>query len=175
MPGVTETRTLILLRHAHAEAARPGHRDVDRRLDDRGEAEADGVGDFLRERGTSVDRVLCSPATRTRQTLERLGLDAPAEFVPLLYEAGSEEILELVAATDVPTVLVVGHAPGLPGVVYDVADPLSSVPAAAEAVADRFPPAALAVLTVPGSWEEPSSARLVGVRLPSGRQGRFVG
>ena len=100
---------------------------------------------------------------------------APSEFVPLLYEAGSEEILELVATADVPTVLVVGHAPGLPGVVYDVADPASSVPAAAEAVTDRFPPATLAVLTVPGSWDDPSAARLVAVRLPSGRQGRYIG
>ncbi|SDR76228.1 phosphohistidine phosphatase [Friedmanniella luteola] len=169
---MTTTRTLLLLRHATAEPARPGHADADRRLSSRGEAEADGVGAFLREQGLVVDRVLCSPAVRTRQTLERLGLDAPVELVPLLYQAGSDEVLELVAAADVATVLVVGHAPAVPGVVYDVADPGSSSPAASAAVADRFPPATLARLEVAGSWADPSSAVLVEVRLPAGADGQ---
>ena len=42
---MTELRTLLLLRHGHAEEVRAGHRDADRRLDERGEAGADGVGD----------------------------------------------------------------------------------------------------------------------------------
>jgi phosphohistidine phosphatase len=171
---VTTTRTLLLLRHASAEPARPGHRDADRRLSRRGEAEADGVGTFLRDTGLVVNRVLCSPAVRATQTLERLGLDAPTELVPLLYEAGSDEVLELVAAADATTVLVVGHAPAVPGVVYDVTDPGSSSSAAAAAIADRFPPGTLARLEVDGSWADPSGARLVEVWLPPGRRGPHV-
>ena len=171
---MTTTRTLLLLRHATAEPARPGHRDADRRLSPRGEVEADGVGAFLRDRGVLPDRVLCSPATRTRQTLERLGLDVPVELVPLLYQAGSDEVLELVAAADVGTVLVVGHAPAVPGVVYDVADPGTSSPAASAAAAGRFPPATLARLEVVGDWSDPSTARLVEVRLPAGAEGRLL-
>lgn len=171
---MTATRTLLLLRHASAEPARPGHRDADRRLSPRGEAEADGVGAFLRDLGLVVDRVLCSPAVRATQTLERLGLQAPTELVPLLYAAGSDEVLELAAAADVTTVLVVGHAPAVPGVVYDVTDPGSSSPAAAAAIADRFPPATLARLEVERSWADPSSATLVGVRIPAGAYGSYV-
>lgn len=167
-------RTLLLLRHATAEPVRPGYRDADRRLSPRGEAEADGVGDFLRASGPVVDRVLCSPAVRTTQTLELLRLDAPTDVLPLLHQAGSEEILELVAVADVTTLLVVGHAPGVPGVVYDVADPGTSSPAACAAVADRFPPGTLAKLAVAGTWADPSFATLVGVRLPSGAEGRYV-
>jgi phosphohistidine phosphatase len=171
---VTTTRTLLLLRHATAEAARPGHRDEERRLSPKGEAEADGVAAFLRAQGVVVDLVLCSPAARTRQTLERLGLDAPVELVPALYQAGSAEILELVAAADATTVLVVGHAPGVPGVLYDVTDPQTSPPEVVAAVADRFPPGTLARLEVTGSWVDPSTARLVGVRIPSRSDGRYL-
>lgn len=171
---MTTTRILLLLRHASAEHVRPGHRDAERRLSPRGETEADGVGAFLRGSGLLVDLVLCSPAVRTVQTLERLGLETPVRLVPLLYLAGSEEVLELVAAADVPTVLVVGHAPAVPGVVYDVADPESSSPAASAAVAERFPPATLARLEVEGTWADPSTARLVGVRLPLGADGRCI-
>ena len=171
---MTSTRTLLLLRHASAEPARPGHRDTDRRLSRRGEAEADGVGAFLRDTGLVVDRVLCSPAVRATQTLERLGLDAPTELVPLLYAAGSDEVLELVAAADVTTVLVVGHAPAVPGVVYDVTAPGSAPSAAAAAIADRFPPGTLARLEVDGSWADPSEARLVEVWLPGGNGGHRV-
>ena len=169
------TRTLLLLRHASAESTRPGYRDADRRLSPRGEAEADGVGSYLRGLGLAVDRVLCSPAVRATQTLERLGLDAPVEQVPLLYSAGSEEVLELVAAADVTTLLVVGHAPAIPGVVYDVSDPASSSTAAAAAVADRFPPGTLARVEVDGSWADPSLAILVSVRLPAGSDGHEFG
>lgn len=172
---MTTTRTLLLLRHASAESTRPGYRDADRRLSPRGEAEADGVGRYLRGLGLALDRVLCSPALRTAQTLERLGLDAPVEQVRLLYTAGSEEVLELVAAADVTTLLVVGHAPAIPGVVYDVSDPGSSSPAAAAAIADRFPPGTLARLEVDGSWADPSSATLVSVRLPVGSEGTCFG
>ena len=172
---MTTTRTLLLLRHASAEPTRPGCRDADRRLSPRGEAEADGIGDHLRSLGLVVDRVLCSPAVRATQTLERLGLDAPVEKVPLLYQAGSEEVLELVAAADETTVLVVGHAPAIPGVAYDATDPVTSSPAAAAAIADRFPPGTLARLEVDGSWADPSSARLVDVWLASGGGDPHVG
>ena len=172
---MTATRTLLLLRHASAEPTRPGFRDADRRLSPRGEAEADGVGHYLRSLALGVDQVLCSPAVRAVQTLERLGLDAPVQKVPLLYEAGSEEVLELVAAADVSAVLVVGHAPAIPGVVYDLTDPGTSSPAAAAAVADRFPPGTLARLEVAGSWADPSSATLVSVRIPAGSGGSAFG
>ena len=170
---MTTTRTLLLLRHASAEPARSGHRDADRRLSPRGEAEADRVGAFLREQSLVVDRVLCSPAVRATQTLERLRLAAPTEVVPLLYAAGSDEVLELVAAADVTTVLVVGHAPAVPGVVYDVTDPGSSSSAAAAAIADRFPPGTLARLEIDGTWADPSSATLVGVWVPGGSAGSY--
>ena len=63
-------RELILLRHAHAEPATTGQSDLDRPLSPQGLAEAEAVARWLKEQGLVPDRVLCSPARRTRETLE---------------------------------------------------------------------------------------------------------
>ena len=63
-------RELILLRHAHADPALPGQSDMDRPLSAEGLAEAESAGRWLRDQGLVPDCVLCSPARRTRETLE---------------------------------------------------------------------------------------------------------
>ena len=65
-------RQLILLRHAHAESATAGQDDIARPLSATGLAEARAAGDWLREHGLRPDRVLCSTAARTRETLAAL-------------------------------------------------------------------------------------------------------
>jgi phosphohistidine phosphatase len=161
-------RTLLLLRHATTEHGRPGAPDTARRLTDHGLSEAAAVGKHLRGGGTAVDLVLVSPATRTRQTVEALGLDAPVVVADRLYDAGGDDVLALVRdlADDVAHVLVVGHAPGLPALVHDLADPETSDAGALAAVEYRFPAATLATLAVPGTWPDLTRAALVAVRLP---------
>ena len=63
-------RELILLRHAHAEPGAAGQADFDRPLSSQGLAEAEAAGRWLADQGLVPDRVLCSPARRTRETLE---------------------------------------------------------------------------------------------------------
>src|SRR5574344_2180970 len=63
-------RELILLRHAHAEAAADGLADMDRPLSAVGQAEAEAAGRWLCDNHLLADRVVCSPARRTRETLE---------------------------------------------------------------------------------------------------------
>ena len=63
-------RELILLRHAHAEPPDAGQADLDRPLSPEGLAEAEAAGRWLAEQGLVPDCVLCSPARRTRETLE---------------------------------------------------------------------------------------------------------
>jgi phosphohistidine phosphatase len=162
------TRYLLMLRHADAEAARPGHRDLQRRLTDRGLAQAAAAGRWLGEH-YRVDAVLCSPAVRTRETLAELGVGAPAEFPEWLYNAGGEEILSGIRRFDpsVGTALVVGHAPGVPAVVYDLTDPENSDPAAVATVESRFPTSTVAVLRVDEELAELTWAALIEVRLSS--------
>lgn len=170
VPRVPENhavRTLLVLRHAHTEDTRPGHTDHARRLTDDGRAEASGLGEHLRAQGVRVDRVLCSSATRARQTLGALGLDCPVDVSDGVYNAGSDQILDLVGDTpdDVSTLLVVGHAPGLPTLALDLADPRQSEPDALAVLETRFPPCSMATLEVDGPWAGLHRARLVSVRL----------
>jgi phosphohistidine phosphatase len=115
-------RTLVLLRHAKAEE--PGRRrDIERRLTKKGEADADAAGAWLADHGLWPDLVLCSPATRTRQTwhgvavaLAQADPDGPApevHYEPGLYDGGRTEVIDLLHAVgeDTGTVLVVGHNP----------------------------------------------------------------
>ena len=161
-------RSLMLLRHATTEAFRPGVSDHARRLTPEGEREAAAVGDHLRAAGVALDLVLCSPATRARQTVQGLAEPAPVVISDRLYGAGGDEIVAVLREVpdDVRHLLVVGHAPGLPAVVHDLADPQASDPAAWESVRWRFPAAALAALEFSGSWAALERAALVRVRFP---------
>ena len=60
-------RRLMLLRHAKSDRP-PGTPDHDRPLNRRGRDEAPLIGTYLAHNGLLPDRVLCSTATRTRET-----------------------------------------------------------------------------------------------------------
>jgi phosphohistidine phosphatase len=162
---------LILLRHAEATETRPGGRDIDRELTARGEQQARGVGDFLREQGVEVDAVVCSSAVRARQTLERLALPIEPSRVQLsedCYNAGVDTLLDALRAlpADSAVALLVGHAPGVPGVAFELADPEASDQTAITALERRFPAAAVARLEFTGAWADLAEAVLVGTRIP---------
>lgn len=161
---MSETRTLLLVRHAEAEGTRPGFRDQDRRLSEQGTAQAAALGETIRGAGWPVDHVLCSPAVRARETLA--GLELPdsveVEVIDSLYDAGSDSIIALIQALPdgVRCALVVGHAPGVPAVLHELVDPSTADPAAWSVVATRFPPATVAALTV-SDWSGLDGARLL--------------
>lgn len=110
-------RELILLRHAHAEPAAPGQDDFDRPLSLQGQAEADAAGRWLREHGYLPDRVVCSPARRTRETCEAvLGMLGYVELrqEPRIYDATPGRLIQVADEhRDLSRVLLVGHNPGL--------------------------------------------------------------
>ena len=109
-------RELILLRHAHAGSHTTGPDDRDRVLSEVGVQEARAAGAWLRERGLLPDRVLCSPAARTRETLAVLGDLGVVEVreEPSIYEASPGTLAALVdTQRDAERLLLVGHNPGL--------------------------------------------------------------
>ena len=109
-------RELILLRHAHAEPAAAGQDDADRPLSATGRDEAVAAGAWLREHGLAPDRVLCSTAARTRQTLAALGDIGAGEVYEdaAIYEASPGTLATLADANrDAERLLLVGHNPGL--------------------------------------------------------------
>ncbi|MEV4251848.1 histidine phosphatase family protein [Spirillospora sp. NPDC049652] len=144
--------TLIVLRHAKAEDGF-GKDDADRELTGRGRRDASAAGDWLRSQGRTPGLVLCSPAVRTRQTLDELRLDADVRYEPLIYANDAEELLELVRETgdEVGVLLLVGHNPSVHQLVHDLAP---------DGAPPGFPTCSLAVIDLPDAWSA--------VRLGSG-------
>jgi len=106
-----------LLRHAHAMQAVPGQDDMERPLSRTGQVEAWTAGAWLAAQKCVADRVLCSPARRTRETLDavlRSTGPLPVRLEPEIYEADVGVLAGLVDAhRDVPRLWLVGHNPGL--------------------------------------------------------------
>ncbi|MBS0194527.1 MAG: histidine phosphatase family protein [Proteobacteria bacterium] len=157
-------RELILLRHAHAEAAMPGQDDHDRALSARGRAEAAAAGVWLREHGYLPDRALCSSARRARETLD-LAQDAighgETERVDAIYEATPGALIALADAhRDVPRLLMVGHNPGF--------EHLAALMSTGQSGDFRgMHTAGIAVLRLPADAAiEPGVAKLVGFWMP---------
>jgi phosphohistidine phosphatase len=168
-----QRRTLLVLRHAKTEDSRPGSKDSERRLTPDGEQHSLEVGDYLRTQGITVDTVLCSSAARARQTLDLLKLDDQldpdqVEIADRFYNAGTDTLINAVRELpdDCHVALLVGHAPGAPGVVYELADPTSSTPEALGAIEGRFPAAALAQLEFGCDWSKIEKGSLTAVRMP---------
>ena len=151
-------RELILLRHAHAEPASTGQADLDRPLSPEGLAEAEAAGRWLAEHKRVPDCVLCSPARRTRETLE--AVLAAVGYVdqrlePRIYEATPGTLAELVDEHhEVDRLLLVGHTPGL--------DELAALMHSGQSGDHRgMPPGGIVVLSLPAQAAiEPGIASL---------------
>jgi phosphohistidine phosphatase len=151
-------RTLVLLRHAKAEAA-PGKLDIDRPLSSRGHGDAAAAGAWLGAQGHLPELVICSPARRTRQTwhavavaLSEAAADAPAPTVryeAAVYDGIAADLLNLVQTVSdgISSVLLIGHNPTISqlSVLLDPDAGLDS---------DGLRTSGIAVHRVPGTWTE---------------------
>ena len=111
-------RRLLLLRHAKTERPEPGKRDRDRKLTARGRSDAPLIGAYMARHQLVPDLALVSPATRADETwaLVAAAFRKVPRVVqdPRIYNAGTETLIELIGETeDAPTLLIVGHNPGL--------------------------------------------------------------
>lgn len=163
---------LHLLRHAKAAPQEEGGSDRERPLEQRGRRAAQALADWAAARRLAAELVLCSPALRTRQTLD---IVAPALARPPqiliedgLYLANARQLLARLrqVADSVASVMVVGHNPGL----HELAAILSDVSGGAlpGRLAAGFPTGALASFEVPVPWPalDRRRARLTGLTTP---------
>ena len=161
-------RTLVLLRHAKS-AYPDGVADHKRPLAPRGQREAGLAGDWLRATLPAIDAVLCSTATRTRETLARTGIDAPVRYVERLYDATAGTVIDEIngVTEDISVLLVIGHEPTMTEVALGLANPDTNADAA-ERISMKFPTSAMAVLRLNGSWTdlELGSAQLADFHVP---------
>ncbi|MCH4160141.1 MAG: histidine phosphatase family protein [Bifidobacterium sp.] len=107
---------LIVMRHGKAEAFGKGD-DRQRQLTDKGVKQAKSVAKGLESLNLIPDRIACSGADRTRQTLERMlrvfGDKPKVDMRQSLYEGGVQAILDELQATKTKrkVLMIVGHEP----------------------------------------------------------------
>lgn len=156
-------KTLVLVRHAKS-AWDSGVEDHERPLSGRGRRDARAIGELLVRSSIEPDLVLCSTALRTQQTWEgATGGGAVAKLVqlePRIYHAWVPELVSLIRSVpaEVDTLLVLGHAPGIPDLVAHLGarDHGSKQWARLDA---KFPTSAVAVLQVSRTWTDLGQGR----------------
>ncbi len=113
------TRELLIVRHAKSSWEEGGRSDFERTLNQRGVDDGTRMATIYAERLPRPDRILCSPARRTRDTLAFLipGLVDPrrVDYEDSLYLADAHTLLAWVRAAPESTrvLMLVGHNPGL--------------------------------------------------------------
>jgi phosphohistidine phosphatase len=169
------SRRLVLLRHA--KSAWPDVPDHDRPLGNRGKRDAPRAGRWLRQAGYLPGLVVCSTSRRTRETWQlaaaELGSAVPVQFEPRVYQASTDDLLDLVGQTtdEVETLLVVGHEPTMHELTLLLASAVAngSDSTALERVRLKFPTAAISVLRFAGGWSGlgPGRAELADFVVPA--------
>lgn len=152
-----DSRTLILMRHASAESGAGD--DESRELTADGRRAAVAAGGWLADEGYVLDHVLVSSAVRARQTWEAVAeggrFTLEAEYDGSLYAGGPETVHDLLRLTDddVASLMVIGHNPTVASLAQLLDDGEGDHDAIV-AMTGGYPPCALAVLAVPGAWDE---------------------
>ncbi|MCB1486828.1 MAG: histidine phosphatase family protein [Bauldia sp.] len=146
---------LLLLRHAKSDWGTSTLTDFDRPLAPRGKRAAADVAKAIADDGMLPDRILCSPARRTRETLAALEpyLDDGdrVEFVDSLYESTPGEYLRVIAAKGdaAGTLMVIGHNPATHGAALALSG--TGEPGLLSEIATKYPTGALAVIDFEGT------------------------
>jgi len=143
-------KSLLIMRHAKSSWKDTDIPDFDRPLNKRGKADAPTVGHLLKDRELIPQRILCSTATRARQTvdglLETSGYDGEVVYLESFYMAECITYLESLRllSDDLERVMIVGHNPGLETLLQLLTGKVEALPTAA-----------LAYLSLPIShWSE---------------------
>jgi phosphohistidine phosphatase len=124
------------MRHAKSSWKHPDLPDQDRPLNKRGEKDAPHMGKFIREKELIPQVILASPAKRVSQTvdgmLEKMNFKGKVEYINSLYLAEPAAYLSTLQAVPdkYERVLVVGHNPGLEGLLQILSGQVESLPTA---------------------------------------------
>lgn len=109
---------LHLLRHAKSDQENQFGSDHERPLAPRGARAALAIGEFMAQNGVCPDLILCSSATRTQQTLERVLRSFPdgieVRIEPDLYLASAVEMLNFAQTVGdgIDELMLIAHNPG---------------------------------------------------------------
>lgn len=144
-------KILGLFRHAKSDWGDPRARDFDRPLNERGKAGAEVMGRHIHQHGVRWGRILSSPAIRCAETIElacaAVGQPVLVNWDRRIYLASSATLADVLrdAEGDPPSILMVGHNPGLEDLIFDLVPDDGSSPLR-DKVEEKFPTATYAVL-----------------------------
>lgn len=133
-------RRLILMRHAKSDWSDSTQSDHARSLNPRGQRDAPRMAQWLLDTSMTPDSILCSTATRTRETLDLMqGVwedDVEVAFDDRLYLAGPDTIAGCIAEVGgcSGTLMILSHNPGLSYLASVLAKESIELPTAAIAV-----------------------------------------
>lgn len=152
---------LVLVRHAKTEQS-DELSDHERQLLPRGVADARAAGVWLLdEAGLMPDLVLCSSATRARQTWEHMAehddlADVEVQTDDRIYNAHPDELLDVIneVPDGVRTVVLIGHSPGVPDLAELLSDPDTSEDEAFDQIGDHLPTMGCMVLAHDLAWSD---------------------
>jgi len=144
---------LVLVRHAKAEAPRPGLDDHDRALTLEGRSSSQALAAALADAGVEISRALVSSAVRTQQTwklMEPTFPSAIASTEEAIYETHVGGVVGLLRGLDEPgTVAVVGHEPTISATAAWLAGPGSDTKAL-QRIAQGLPTGTAALIDFEG-------------------------
>jgi phosphohistidine phosphatase len=133
-----ESVQLLILRHAKSSWADTHADDWERPLTDRGVRNATSVGQLLRRLSLVPDLIITSDAVRAQTTAqivaEAAGYTGKIVQSSALYHATPDaviEVLRTVPGTEVRSVMIVGHNPGLENLVSQFTGEQVDLPTAA--------------------------------------------
>lgn len=145
---------LYLLRHVNTAWALPGQRDFDRELNDEGIADLEKLERWIVSNSVSPGHVYCSPAKRTKATLEgilaSLTPTPNITFVEDFYSGYVDEYLSVISShLSQEDLMLVGHNPTCANILEQLTADHS------KHVSGSFPPGGMAVFEFDiGNWNQ---------------------
>lgn len=115
----TAMKYLTILRHGKSSWANPGLADRDRPLNERGNSQLPALAHWfqhgnLATGAVSPDTVLCSPAIRTRETLDGFAhalTDVTVEHAEPLYSGSMDDYWQAITSQSGDHIVLVAHNP----------------------------------------------------------------
>ena len=143
-------KTLILMRHANAEARENDQHDADRPLNRKGKKAARKTGKVMSQHAVLPQRIVSSSARRASETAKEVSRKFATKpeivFLDVLYLAAPHAFIDVLREVpdELDCVMIVGHNPGLREFLQTLTGTVL-----------RFPKASAAYINLPfDSWQE---------------------
>ena len=159
--------TLLLMRHGKSDWSTQADRDFDRTLSDKGHIDSPRIGQWIRTSQYVPDQIICSPASRARQTAEHvcqeIGMSPThVDSDARIYDADLDGLLTILSEVGVTVkrLMMVGHNPGFSNLLNYLCPENST--------GRSMPTAALAIMTLDNTWTnlDKNSGNLLSLILP---------